>query len=50
MEEVVDSVLRGFRKCDLKVNLILCLMRGMEKEDNKKTLELANKYLNKGGT
>ena len=47
-EEVIDSVLNGFNKCNVKVNLILCLMRGMDYSFNKKTIELAKKYLGKG--
>ena len=47
-EEVVESVLKGFSKCNLKVNLILCMLRGKDLEYNKKVINLANKYLGKG--
>lgn len=48
LEEVVESVLEGFKNSKLKSNLILCLMRHSSFEDNKKIIELAHKYLNKG--
>lgn len=48
-EDVVDAVLEGFRSNDkVKTNLILCMMRGMDKEDNMKTIEIAHKYLGRG--
>ena len=47
-EEVVEAVKLGFSKCQVKVNLILCMLRGMDLSFNKKTLELAKKYLNNG--
>lgn len=48
-EEVIEAVLSGLNtKSDVKTNLILCMMRGMPKEDNLKTIEVAEKYLNKG--
>ena len=46
--EVVDAVLSGFSKCNLKTNLILCMRRGEDFSYNKKVIDLANKYLNKG--
>lgn len=48
-EEVVESVLEGLNKNNkVKINLILCMMRGMPIEENIKTIEAALKYLNKG--
>ena len=48
-EEVVESVLKGANSNPkIKVNLILCMMRGFPKENNLKTIEVAEKYLNKG--
>ena len=48
-EEVVSSVIEGLNTSDMvKTNLILCMMRGMNKEDNIKTIEVASKYLGKG--
>ena len=48
LNEVVDSILLGFRSCKVKVNLILCMIRGASFEDNQKVIELANRYLGKG--
>lgn len=48
-EEVVEAVLEGLKTNNkVKTNLILCMMRGMAKDDNLKTIEVAHKYLNKG--
>lgn len=48
-EEVVEAVLAGLKmNNNVKTNLILCMMRGMSKEDNLKTIEVAYKYLSKG--
>lgn len=48
-EEVVEAVLNGLNSNPkVKTNLILCMMRGMNKEDNLKTIEVAQKYLNNG--
>ena len=48
-EEIVESVLKGLKsKPKIKTNLILCMMRGFPKENNLKTIEVAEKYLNKG--
>ena len=47
-EEVIEAVLEGLRDNELKVNLILCMMRHFSFEDNLKTIELASKYLDKG--
>lgn len=48
LDEVVTSILKGLKKVDIKTNLILCMMRGLEEEENKKIIYLAKKYLNKG--
>jgi adenosine deaminase len=48
LEEVVDSVLAGFRKSSLKVNLILCMMRDDSFEVNKKIIALAKRSYKKG--
>ncbi len=47
-EEVIDSVLEGLHKVDIKTNLILCAMRGDSNENNKIVVDLTKKYLNKG--
>ena len=48
-EEVIESVLEGLKSNNnVKTNLILCMMRGFPKENNLKTIEVAEKYLNKG--
>ncbi len=47
-DDVINSVLKGFSKCNLKTNLILCMRRGASFEYNKNTVLLAKKYLNKG--
>lgn len=49
LEAVIDSVLEGFNENKtVKTNLILCMLRGLDKKDNLKIIELASKYLNKG--
>lgn len=48
LNEVVDSVLLGLSHVHVKTNLILCMLRGYSKDDNKKIIELANKYLGRG--
>lgn len=47
-DDIIESVLTGLRKCNLKTNLILCMRRGASFEYNHKVIDLANKYLNKG--
>lgn len=47
-EEVVESVLEGLKSDKVKTNLILCMMRGMDRESNIKTIEVVEKYLGKG--
>lgn len=48
LDSVVDSVLDGLSKVNIKTNLILCMMRNDTYSDNLKVIELASKYLNKG--
>ena len=48
IDDVIDSVINGFTDNDLKVNLILCMMRNDSFEDNMKVIETAKNYLNKG--
>lgn len=47
-EEVIEVVLEGLKNSKVKTNLILCMMRGLPKENNLKTIEVAEKYLNRG--
>lgn len=47
-EEVVKTVIEASRESNIKVNFILCMMRGAKFSDNLKTIEVAEKYLNKG--
>lgn len=49
MDDVVKAVLEGFNSQNMvKINLILCMMRGANVKDNVKTMEVAKRYLNKG--
>ena len=43
MEEVVEAVLDGLSSNKIKTNLILCMMRGMEKENNLSVIDVASK-------
>ncbi len=47
-EEVVETVISSLKDNNIKVNLILCMMRNLSFLENKKIIELAYKYLNKG--
>jgi len=48
-EEIVEAVLNGLNtNNNVKTNLILCMMRGMPKDDNLKTIDVVSKYLGKG--
>lgn len=48
-DEIITSILKGFSSNKkIKINLILCLMRGCSPFDNMKTLDTAYKYLGKG--
>ena len=43
-EEVIESVLDGLNENkNVKTNLILCMMRGLPKESNLKTIFMAEK-------
>lgn len=46
--EVIDSILEGLNKVDIKTNLILCCMRGDTEENNKQVINLTKEYLGKG--
>ena len=48
INEVIETLIESFKDCDIKVNLLLCMMRGINLEDNKKIIDSAYKYLNKG--
>lgn len=48
LENVIDAVLLGLKSKRVKVNLILCMMRGDSFEQNKKIIDLAHKYINYG--
>lgn len=52
-EEAVQAALEGLNRTDLKVNLILCCMRGADTKENRdinrETIEVAKKYLVKDG-
>ena len=49
MEDVVLAVIDGLHQNkNVQSNLILCMMRGASLEDNLKTIDLAEKYLNRG--
>ena len=47
-DDVIKSVLSGFSKCNLKTNLILCMRRGANYAYNRRVVDLAYKYLNRG--
>jgi len=46
--DVVESVIMGLRRVDLKTNVILCMMRGDNLETNMKVIDVAKHYLNQG--
>lgn len=46
--EVVEAVLEGLKKSKITINLILCMMRNDSLEENKKVIDLAKQFLNKG--
>ena len=48
VHEVIDSVLKGFSKVNIKINLLLCMMRDSSFEENKQVIDLAVEYKNKG--
>lgn len=45
-EEVIDSIIEGLKKVDIKINLLLCMMRNSDEEENKKVIDLAYAYKN----
>ena len=48
-DEVVEAVLEGLNRVDIKTNLILCLMRGKYNyEENLNTIKCAKRFLKKG--
>lgn len=48
-EEIVEAVIEGLHhNPKIKANLILCMMREAEEQANLKTIEVVEKYLNKG--
>lgn len=48
LDDIVESVIMGLRRIDLKTNIILCLMRGDSLEANMKVIDVARYYLNNG--
>ena len=47
-EEVIESVIEGISNMDIKINLIICLMRNSSDIDNYKVIDAGLKYINKG--
>lgn len=47
-DKVIEAVLEGIKNDKIIINLILCMMRGDNLENNKKVIDLAKKYINKG--
>ena len=46
-DEVIEATLAGFRRVpEVKINLILCMMRNFSIEENKEIIRLAKKYQN----
>lgn len=48
LDKVVKSAIEGMKNSKVKVNLILCCMRGKSFKENKKVVDLALKYKNQG--
>ncbi len=48
IEEVITAILDGLKQVPIKINLILCMMRGSNYEDNYKVIEAAYQFRNKG--
>lgn len=46
--EVIESVLEGIARVDIKINLILCMMRGVSLEENMEVIDLAKHFYKKG--
>ena len=47
LDDVIDAVLNGLSKVDIETNLILCMMRNDNFDDNKKIIDLAHRYRNR---
>lgn len=48
LDDIIITIRDTFRKGDIPINLILCMMRNDSYNDNLKVIELAKKYLNDG--
>ncbi len=48
LDEVIKTILEGFSLGNVKINLILCMMRHHSYDENLKVIDLATKYINKG--
>jgi adenosine deaminase len=48
LDEVIDAVLVGLRSVDIKINLILSMMRNESSDSNIKIISLAKGYIGKG--
>ncbi len=42
--EVIDAVIEGIKKVDIKINLLLCMTRNSDVDTNKKVIDLALAY------
>ena len=45
-EEVIEAVIEGISRVDIKINLIICLIRNASEEDNYKVINAGLKYIN----
>ena len=45
-EEVIEAVIEGISRVDIKINLIICLMRNVSDKDNYKVIDAGLKYIN----
>ncbi len=48
LNETIKTILEGFSLGNVKINLILCMMRHHSYEENLEVINVAEKYLNKG--
>lgn len=48
LDDIITSAIRGFLKGKIKIGIILCMMRNDSIENNKKIIELAEKFKEKG--
>ena len=46
--EVVEAILAGLSRVDIKTNLILCMMRGASLDENMEVIDLAKHFYRKG--